>query len=130
MLRTQSKPRKNDSPLTVVVGSTFEEIVLNSGKNVFIEFYAPWCGHCKALEPKYKKLAKKFKKNDNLIIAKFDATLNDPPSQFEFTGFPTIFFVSASNDITVYSGGREVDDMTAYLKKMTKKKKKTNKDEL
>lgn len=132
VLRSQPKPRRSDSPVTVVVGSTFEEIVLNSGKDVFIEFYAPWCGHCKALEPKFKKLAKKMKKKENLIIAKFDATANDAPSQFEFTGFPTLFYVSPDNNIMVYSGGREVDDMAAFLKKKIKqsKKKQKNKDEL
>jgi len=45
----------------VVVGDTFERLVLDDSKDVMIEFYAPWCGHCKKLEPVYKKLGKKFK---------------------------------------------------------------------
>uniref|UniRef100_A0A7N5JZN3 Protein disulfide-isomerase A3 n=1 Tax=Ailuropoda melanoleuca TaxID=9646 RepID=A0A7N5JZN3_AILME len=39
----------------VVVAENFDEIVNNEGKDVLIEFYAPWCGHCKNLEPKYKE---------------------------------------------------------------------------
>ena len=43
----------------VVVAENFDEIVNNENKDVLIEFYAPWCGHCKNLEPKYKELGEK-----------------------------------------------------------------------
>lgn len=99
-----------------------------------IEFYAPWCGHCKELEPKYKKLAKQFKDEKSVVIAKFDATANDAPTEFEFTGFPTIFFVRAGdNDVIVYEGQREVKDMSKFVRekaKLTKKTKKNKKEEL
>ena len=43
----------------VVVGKTFNEIVNDPTKDVLIEFYAPWCGHCKNLEPIYNELGEK-----------------------------------------------------------------------
>lgn len=43
----------------VVVGETFDEIVNDPTKDVLIEFYAPWCGHCKNLEPIYRELGEK-----------------------------------------------------------------------
>ena len=116
VLKSQRKPQQK-GPVKIVVGSTFDSIVFDQTKDVLIEFYAPWCGHCKNLEPKYKQLAKKFKKDQDLVIAKFDATANDAPPEFEFKGFPTIFFVAAGelNNVVKYDGGREVDDFSSFL---------------
>lgn len=115
--RSQPIPAKQVGPVQVVVGSTFKEIVEDETKDVLIEFYAPWCGHCKALAPIYKTLAKKYHDNDKLVIAKFDATVNDAPSLYEFSGFPTLFFVAAGTDIkpVVYEGEREVKNMVEFL---------------
>lgn len=43
----------------VIVAENFDSIVNDDSKDVLIEFYAPWCGHCKNLEPKYKELGEK-----------------------------------------------------------------------
>ena len=50
-VKSAEPPENNDGPVKVVVGKTFDEIVLDETKDVLIEFYAPWCGHCKSLEP-------------------------------------------------------------------------------
>lgn len=47
--------------LQVVVAENFDSIVNDDSKDVLIEFYAPWCGHCKNLEPKYKELGEKVR---------------------------------------------------------------------
>ena len=44
-----------------VVGKNFDEIVNDEGKDVLIEFYAPWCGHCKNLAPVYEEVAEKVR---------------------------------------------------------------------
>ena len=46
-----------DGHVQIVVGKSFDDIVKNPKKDVLLEIYAPWCGHCKSLEPIYKKLA-------------------------------------------------------------------------
>ena len=45
----------------VLVAENFDAIVNDDSKDVLIEFYAPWCGHCKTLEPKYIELGEKVR---------------------------------------------------------------------
>ena len=55
-----------------------------------IEFYAPWCGHCKKLEPIYEEVGKHFL-NSNIHVVKVDATkYTRSANNFEVRGYPTI----------------------------------------
>ena len=85
-IKSEPIPEDNDGPVKVVVGRTFEEIVNDETKDVLIEFYAPWCGHCKSLAPKYEELGEKLKDDPNIVIAKSDGTANDYPSQYQIRG--------------------------------------------
>ncbi|NXY50617.1 PDIA3 isomerase, partial [Ceuthmochares aereus] len=118
-LKSEPVPESNDGPVKVVVAENFDEIVNAEDKDVLIEFYAPWCGHCKNLEPKYKELGEKLSKDPNIVIAKMDATANDVPSPYEVRGFPTIYFAPAGKKQSPkkYEGGREVSDFISYLKR-------------
>ena len=55
-------------------------------RDVLIEFYAPWCGHCKSLAPKYDELGEKLTGEDSVVIAKMDATANDVPPPYNVRG--------------------------------------------
>eukprot|EP00455_Lapot_gusevi_P021328 TRINITY_DN2240_c0_g1_i1.p1 TRINITY_DN2240_c0_g1~~TRINITY_DN2240_c0_g1_i1.p1 ORF type:complete len:528 (-),score=202.70 TRINITY_DN2240_c0_g1_i1:39-1493(-) len=118
-IRSEPVPTSHDGHVKVVVGSTFEEIVNDPNKDVLIEFYAPWCGHCQQLAPKYRDLAKKVKNVDTLVIAKIDATANDYPSSFQVNGYPSIFLVPARANAQpiAHTGEREVDDLLSFIKK-------------
>ncbi|XP_077119693.1 protein disulfide-isomerase A3 [Ranitomeya variabilis] len=118
-MKSEPIPQNNDGPVKVIVAENFDEIVNDDSKDVLIEFYAPWCGHCKNLEPKYKELGEKLIDDPNIVIAKMDATANDVPSYYEVRGFPTIYFAPAGSKQSPkrYEGGREVSDFISYLKK-------------
>ena len=76
--KSEPIPQNNDKVVKVIVANNFDQMVSNSGKYVLIEIYAPWCGHCKALEPIYKELAEKLVHlQDKITIAKFDGTANE-----------------------------------------------------
>nr|CAB3243667.1 protein disulfide-isomerase 2 [Phallusia mammillata] len=105
----------NKGPVKVLVGKNFKEIAFDKSKKVFVEFYAPWCGHCKSLAPTWEKLGEKFGSNDDVIIAKMDSTANEV-EDFEISGFPTLkFFPSGSDKILDYEGDRTVDAMAEYV---------------
>ncbi|WAR00552.1 PDIA3-like protein [Mya arenaria] len=95
-MKSEAVPDNTQNAVKVAVAKNFAEVV-SEDKDVLIEFYAPWCGHCKQLEPKYTELAEKLADESEVVIAKMDATANDVPPQFE--------------------GGREVDDFVKYLAK-------------
>eukprot|EP00759_Apiculatamorpha_spiralis_P040094 PhF_6_TR38737/c0_g1_i1/m.57986/K08056/PDIA3, GRP58; protein disulfide isomerase family A, member 3 len=115
-------PAAAPGEVAVVVGGNFADIVQDTTKGVLIEFYAPWCGHCKALAPKYEELAKKFAGNDKVVIAKFDATANEIPAEFQslykVEGFPTIYFAPAGDkkkSVVAYDGERDADSMHKWV---------------
>lgn len=45
--------------MKVAVAKNFDDIVINNGVDTLVEFYAPWCGHCKSLAPVYEQVAEK-----------------------------------------------------------------------
>jgi len=112
-LKSQPVPENNDGDVTVIVGKNFEEVALNPNKHVLVEFYAPWCGHCKKLAPIWDELGAKFADDDRVTIAKVDATEND--TQESVQGFPTIYYYGPDNASVKYEGGRELDNFTDYL---------------
>ncbi|XP_029935147.1 protein disulfide-isomerase A4 [Myripristis murdjan] len=120
IIKSQPVP-KNKGPVKVVVGKTFDEIVMDTKKDVLIEFYAPWCGHCKKLEPDYLALAKKYKGEKNMVIAKMDATANDVPNDsYKVEGFPTIYFApsnSKHSPVKFEGGDRTVEGLSKFLEK-------------
>jgi len=115
-IKSEPVPTSNDGPVRVIVASTFEEEVMG-GKDVMIEFYAPWCGHCKNLAPTYEDVARWANKETNVVVAKMDATVNDVTNRkFTVTGFPTIYFVEgATGDVVLYEGDRTLEAFKSFI---------------
>jgi protein disulfide-isomerase A1 len=113
-LKSEEVPETNDEAVKVVVGKNFDDIV-GGDQEVLLEFYAPWCGHCKTLEPKYVELAEELKEIDGLVIAKVDATANEIES-VTVQGFPTIkFFPKGKTTPLDFEGDREIDGFKKFL---------------
>lgn len=101
---------------------TFDSFV-NGGKHALIEFYAPWCGHCKHLTPEYKKLGAAVQKDpllkNRVVIGKVDADAHRSLGErFGVQGFPTLKFFGRGKPVDKpedYSAARKGDAMLDFI---------------
>jgi len=117
---TGSRGRIKKAPSNVVVLTTqnFDSIVVNNDNDVLVEFYAPWCGHCKKLAPDYEKVANAFAGDKNVVIAKIDCDAEPTmASKFGVTGFPTIKFFArgAKENPETYEAGRDPQSFVDFI---------------
>ena len=115
-LKSEPLPENNDNAnVKTAVAKNIQDLVINNDKDVLIEFYAPWCGHCKNLAPTYEDLGQAMKDEPNVLVVKMDATANDVPSEFTVHGFPTIYWYPKSKVAQKYEGGRDLQNFIDYI---------------
>jgi len=98
---------------------------MNPETDVLMKYYAPWCGHCKKLAPIWEQLAEELKDVPNLVIAKFDSTLNEVDG-LEIKGYPTLKFYAKGEKKTPidFDGDRDLESIKAWLKEKSPNYKK------
>lgn len=115
-IKSQAIPATNDEPVKVAVAKNFDEIVLNNGKDTFLEIYAPWCGYCRELKPIFDELAAKMIDED-VEIVKFDGTNNEVPVMFQLQGYPTLYWLpkDAKDNPIMYVEGKTLNEFIKYI---------------
>ena len=100
----------------VVVGDTFNQIVLDRHKHVLLEAYTPNCTECDRVAPVYEQLAKKLSGTQDIVIAKMNIAANENPAMF-VKGYPSFrFFPKTDKSKTVdYKGGLRLEEFWAFL---------------
>ncbi|KAI9875873.1 MAG: hypothetical protein M1830_007863 [Pleopsidium flavum] len=115
------------SVLDLIPGN-FDKVVLKSGKPALVEFFAPWCGHCKTLAPVYEELAQHFAfAEDKVSIGKVDADDHkELGRRFGVQGFPTLKWFDGKSDKPIdYTGGRDLESLTKWVTEKTGLKPKS-----
>ena len=104
------------SNVLTLTDSTIDDAIKGHA-HILIEFYAPWCGHCKRLAPEYEKAADLLKdKGSKAVVAKVDATVEKTaPSTYSIRGYPTLLYFANGQMVEKYAGGRTADDIAKYL---------------
>ena len=107
-----------ESDVVILDTENFEHLTqASSGATTgdwMVEFYAPWCGHCKNLAPVFEEVATELKGDVN--VAKVDAAKERSlGSRFEIKGFPTILFLS-HGQVYKYKGKRTKDALVEFAK--------------
>ncbi|KAK9449854.1 thioredoxin-like domain-containing protein [Limtongia smithiae] len=119
-IKSQPTPESQDGPVWIVTANTFKDIVYDDAKDVLVEFYATWCGHCKKLAPTYEELGEIFWNDEELkskvSIAKIDTPNNDVPD--EVRGFPTIKLYPAGDkeNAIEYEGDRTLQSLSDFIR--------------
>jgi len=105
-----------------MTSENINEVVYDNSKDVIVEFYAPWNGHCAALAPHYKAVAERFKSHPSVVVASFDSSKHDPPQKFNVTSLPTILFFPATssggtkgNPVPFTSTQRDRNGITQFI---------------
>ncbi|KAG6816918.1 hypothetical protein H0H87_001620 [Tephrocybe sp. NHM501043] len=141
-LKSQPIPETQDDAVYTLVGKSFDDVVFDDSKDVFVEFYATWCGHCKRLAPIWENLAQNFAPSKGLVMyvpffthsllqkdsplafsAKMESQENDLPASvpFRISGFPTLKFKPAgSREFVDYEGDRSLESLTAFVQEHAK----------
>ena len=85
-------------------GPTFDTDVLQSGLPVLVDFYADWCGPCRAMSPVVEQLAGEL--DGKVVVGKLDVDVNQEIAiRYGVMGIPTL---------GLFRGGQLVDRMVGY----------------
>ncbi len=98
---------------TQVTDATFNDSVLKSDIPVLLDFWAPWCGPCRAVGPIVDELAKEYE--GKVFIAKMNVDENpNTPTKFGIRAIPTLI---------IFKGGEVVEQITGAVTKDALKEK-------
>eukprot|EP00768_Dysnectes_brevis_P001431 gnl/Dysnectes_brevis/1363_a1532_3496.p1 GENE.gnl/Dysnectes_brevis/1363_a1532_3496~~gnl/Dysnectes_brevis/1363_a1532_3496.p1 ORF type:complete len:414 (+),score=165.15 gnl/Dysnectes_brevis/1363_a1532_3496:38-1279(+) len=102
------------SGVVTLTSDNFESTIKQQAS--LVKFYAPWCSHCKALEPTWKELANTL---TDITVAELDCTEEQELcTTHSVRGFPTIMLLTPEGGAFTFKGAREVAELTSWSTKM------------
>lgn len=94
----------------------YNEVVKENGKKVIIDFWAPWCGPCRAIAPILEEV---ITKDENVVVAKIN--VDDSPElaeEYQVRNIPTLFFVKEGEVKDKVVGLKTSDEILSIVSKI------------
>lgn len=112
-------------PVKQLVGSTLERVAFHPNNTVFVLFYLPYSPQSRAVFPLWEELAEAFKDQEDVVIARIDASANDINMSMH-RQYPSLCLFPAmyGERVVVYTGKLAVKDLVKFMQKEMKKAKK------
>jgi protein disulfide isomerase len=102
-----------DAKVAELTMEDFSETI-EAEKLSLVMFYAPWCSHCKELEPVYTEAAAKLSKLAH--FSKVDATVETKlASRYEVSAYPTVLVFHSGTEIGSFGGDRSVEGISEFV---------------
>jgi thioredoxin 1 len=106
--------RVSSSHIVHITDATFAQDVLNSDKPVLLDFWAEWCGPCKAIAPILEEIAGEY--NGRIKVAKLNIDENpQTPPKFKIRGIPTLILFKNGTVEAQKVGAVSKSQLSAFL---------------
>jgi thioredoxin 2 len=94
--------------------ANFDTVALASDLPLLVDFWAPWCGPCRAMSPVVDEIAKEYEGKAKVVKVNVDDNA-DIPGQFNVMSIPTFIVFKDGSPVAQIVGGRPKGDLTKEL---------------